>query len=131
MKKKAIFILYLLSLSSCGKTNYPQGKILYENFCVSCHMSDGSGLKSLIPTLVKADYLLENPLKTACIIRNGLKDTILVNGKVYNQEMPAIPVLSEFEIANIMNYIYSSWGNDMPYITLEDVKISLDRCNVQ
>lgn len=94
-------------------------------------MADGVGLESLIPTLVKADYLLENPLKTACIIRNGLNDTIVVNGKVYSQEMSAIPVLSEFEITNIMNYIHSSWGNNMPYITLEEVKRSLDSCKIK
>jgi hypothetical protein len=94
-------------------------------------MADGVGLESLIPTLVKADYLLENPLKTACIIRNGLKDTILVNGKIYGQEMAAIPALSDFEITNIMNYIHSSWGNKMPYVTLEEVKKSLDSCYVR
>ncbi len=117
--------------TACGNTPYPQGKILYENFCVSCHMSDGTGLKSLIPTLVKADYMLENPLKTACIIRYGLKDTIMVNGNIYTQEMAAIPVLSDFEIANIMNYIYSSWGNDMPFVTLAQVKEALDSCTIE
>lgn len=94
-------------------------------------MQDGTGLKSLIPTLVKADYLLENPLKTACIIRYGLKDTITVNGNQYTQEMAAIPVLSDFEIANIMNYIHSSWGNNMPFVTLAQVKEALDSCAVK
>ena len=94
-------------------------------------MPDGKGLKSLIPTLVKADYLLENPLKTACIIRYGLKDTIMVNGNQYTQEMTAITVLSDFEIANIMNYIHSSWGNDMPFVTLAQVKEALDSCTIE
>jgi mono/diheme cytochrome c family protein len=124
-------IVCWILFTACGNTPYPQGKILYENFCVSCHMSDGTGLKSLIPTLVKADYLLENPLKTACIIRYGLKDTIMVNGNLYTQEMAAIPVLSDFEIANIMNYIHSSWGNDMPFVTLAQVKEALDSCTIE
>lgn len=120
-----------MTASACGDTSYPQGKILYENYCVSCHMADGVGLESLIPTLVKADYLMEDPLKTACIIRNGIKDSIIVNGKIYGQEMAAIPVLSDFEITNIMNYIHSSWGNNMPYVTLDQVKRRLDSCNVR
>jgi mono/diheme cytochrome c family protein len=124
-------IVCWILFTACGNTPYPQGKILYENFCVSCHMSDGTGLKSLIPTLVKADYLLENPLKTACIIRYGLKDTIMVNGNLYTQDMAAIPVLSDFEIANIMNYIHSSWGNDMPFVTLAQVKEALDSCTIE
>jgi mono/diheme cytochrome c family protein len=130
LEKLTLFILLIL-FTSCGNTQYPQGKILYENFCVSCHMPDGKGLKSLIPTLVKADYLLENPLKTACIIRYGLKDTIMVNGNQYTQEMAAIPVLSDFEIANIMNYIHSSWGNNMPFVTLAQVKKALDSCTIE
>lgn len=123
--------VFLMLTSACGSTQYPQGKILYENFCVSCHMPDGAGLKSLIPTLVNADYLLENPLKNACIIRYGLKDTIMVNGNQYTQEMAAIPILSDFEIANIMNYIHSSWGNDMPFVTLAEVKEALGNCVVE
>ncbi len=130
MEKILLFIVLIL-FNACGNTQYPQGKILYENFCVSCHMPDGKGLKSLIPTLVKADYLIENPLKTACIIRYGLKDTIMVNGNQYSQEMAAITVLSDFEIANIMNYIHSSWGNDMPFVTLAQVKEALDICTVE
>jgi hypothetical protein len=94
-------------------------------------MPDGVGLESLIPTLVQADYLRENPLKTACIVRYGLQDSIVVNGKKYDQEMPAIPTLSDFEITNIMNYIYSSWGNDIPYVTLQEVKRTLDSCQVR
>ena len=130
MDKILLFIILIL-FNACGNTQYPQGKILYENFCVSCHMPDGKGLKSLIPTLVEADYLIENPLKTACIIRYGLKDTIMVNGNQYSQEMAAITVLSDFEIANIMNYIHSSWGNDMPFVTLAQVKEALDSCTVE
>lgn len=94
-------------------------------------MPDGAGLKSLIPTLVKADYLLDNPLKTACIIRYGIEDTLIVNGNQYTQAMAAVPVLSDFEIANIMNYIHSSWGNDMPFVTLAQVKEALDSCAVE
>lgn len=94
-------------------------------------MPDGAGLKSLIPTLVKADYLLDNPLKTACIIRYGIEDTLIVNGNQYTQAMAAVPILSDFEIANIMNYIHSSWGNDMPFVTLAQVKEALDSCAVE
>lgn len=94
-------------------------------------MPDGAGLKSLIPTLVKADYLLDNPLKTACIIRYGIEDTLIVNGNQYTQAMAAVPILSDFEIANIMNYIHSSWGNDMPFVTLAQVKEALDSCAIE
>jgi hypothetical protein len=55
----------------------------------------------------------------------------MVNGNQYTQEMAAVPVLSDFEIANIMNYIHSSWGNDMPFVTLAQVKEALDSCTIE
>jgi hypothetical protein len=45
--------------------------------------------------------------------------------------MAAVPILSDFEIANIMNYIHSSWGNDMPFVTLAQVKEALDSCTIE
>jgi len=121
-------ILVLIPLGACGKPTYPQGKILYTNFCQSCHMSDGIGLESVIPTLVDSDYLQEDPLRTVCIIRNGLKDTIRVNGRDFTQPMAAIPQLSDFEITNILNYIHTSWGNELPYVTLRQVRERLAEC---
>jgi len=91
-------------------------------------MSDGIGLESVIPTLVDSDYLQEDPLRTVCIIRNGLKDTIRVNGRDFTQPMAAIPQLSDFEITNILNYIHTSWGNELPYVTLRQVRERLAEC---
>ena len=83
----------------------PQGERLFENNCANCHMEAGKGLQELIPTVRNADYVVNNPEKLACIIRNGIKGEIIVNGKKYNQPMTAAPHLSEIEITNIVNYL--------------------------
>ncbi len=129
---KAFFLMCSLAsiwLISCEGNPYKQGAILYENFCVNCHMEDGSGLEGLIPPLAGADYLKENNLQTACIIRKGISDTILVNGRQYTDPMAGIPQLSDFEINNIINYINHAWGNDYGYVKLEDVRQTLENCN--
>lgn len=113
---------------SCKETPYTQGKILYENFCENCHMRDGSGLEGLIPPLAGADFLKHNPEKIPCIIRKGLNEPIVVNGQTYDQEMSAVPNLSDFEITNVINYINSAWGNDYGYVKLEDVRRALEAC---
>ena len=119
---------FLIFFQSCKETPYAQGKILYENFCESCHMADGSGLETLIPPLVNSDFLEHHQSEIPCIIRKGQIGEITVNGKKYNQEMTAIPQLSDFEINNVMNYINSAWGNDYGYSKITDVQEALKEC---
>lgn len=43
---------------------------------------------ALIPPLAGADYLANNQANLPCLIRKGIQDTIVVNGKVYAEKMP-------------------------------------------
>jgi len=113
---------------SCGNDTFRQGEILYANFCSNCHMPDGSGLKGNIPPLAGSDYVKNDPAGMACVIRYGLADSILVNGKPYGQPMAGIPQLSDFEIANIINYINHSWGNDFGYVQIGEIRKALETC---
>ena len=92
-------------------------------------MDDGSGLEGLIPPLAQADYLQQNNLAVACIIRYGQQGTIIVNGQTYENPMPAIDRLSDFEITNILNYINQAWGNDYGYRKLADIRAELTQCS--
>lgn len=114
--------------SSCNSEPYPQGKILYENFCQNCHMENGSGLEGLIPPVVGSDYVRDNIAGVACIIRYGEEESMVVNGRRYTQPMPASPQLSDFEITNIINYVRHAWSNDYGYVTLEEVREALEAC---
>lgn len=132
---KKVFLLFILSLllfsfsfTSCEQNPYKQGAILYENFCANCHMDDGTGLEGVIPPLANADYVEKNQELLACIIRQGMKSEIVVNGITYNQPMVGIEVLSDFEITNIINYINHSWGNNYGYQKLEDTRAALLEC---
>ena len=120
-----VLIFYLLS---CESNTFQQGEILYNNFCASCHMEDGSGLEGVIPPLAQADFLRDRQEEIACIIRKGQEGEIQVNGVTYNEVMAAIPQLTEFEITNIINYINQAWGNDYGYIQLKTVRMGLENC---
>lgn len=136
MLKNSVYIIVVLSVgislwsSACSETAFSQGQAAYKSQCGNCHMEDGTGLQGLIPPLAGADYLIEHKNELACMIRKGLKDPILVNGKVYNQQvMPANTKLTEAEITNICNYILSAWGNKGGEISLPEVKAQLQNCN--
>ncbi|WKV10526.1 cytochrome c [Marivirga harenae] len=105
-----------------------QGKQLYTTHCSNCHQEKGDGLGKLFPPLGESDYMLEDIPRSICAIKNGLKGEIIVNGKTYNQAMPALDRLTNLEIAEISTYIYNSWGNETGMIELETVEESLSNC---
>lgn len=91
-------------------------------------MEGGEGLRGVIPPIAGADYIKNNPVGIACIIRKGMEGEVLVNDTTYNQPMAAIPQLNDVEITNIINYICQAWGNDYGSVKLEEVKQALTLC---
>ena len=116
---------------SCGQETYPQGKAIYTFYCQNCHMEDGIGLEGLIPTLAGNQDMYKNRDRLACIIRYGSRDTTWLEEEVYHTEMTGIPVLTETEIANVLNYIHNNWGNKAPFFSLPEVMEDLSKCEKQ
>ena len=88
------------------------GKMIYEDFCIQCHLNNGEGIERVYPPLNKSDYLLENIDKSIYSIKYGLKGEIIVNGIKYNRVM-LNQGLEDDEIADVMNYITNSWDNNL------------------
>lgn len=106
-----------------------EGKTLYENYCANCHQKDGKGLGKLIPALFESDYMNEDIGRTAKIIKYGQSGEIVVNGQIYNENMPANGQLTNMEIARIMTYIYNIWGNEEGVIDANKVEYFLKQEN--
>ncbi len=134
MKLNGIIILLCIALlMSCNsekkETNsnaaaskeFASGKQIYDDFCISCHMSNGKGVPSAFPPLDNSDYLKNKRTASIRAIKYGLKGEITVNGKTYNSAM-AKQGLSNEEIADVMNYITNSWTNENKLlITVDEV----------
>ena len=135
MKSRIFLASFIIFVSycwiSCNDNPYKQGQGLYTSQCANCHMENGSGLEGAIPPLAQSDYIAEDPLRMACIIRYGQQDTIVVNGRTYNQPMAANNLLTEFQITNIINYINHAWGNDYGVVKHQDVRNLLDACEAE
>lgn len=106
---------------SCESTIYVQGKSYYQDLCANCHMDDGSGLNELIPSLAKSTYLQDNQEALPCLLVQGKPDTSFV-------AMPGFKELSEYEIANIINYINSSWGNKISEQSINVIRERMSDC---
>ncbi|MFN3489469.1 MAG: c-type cytochrome [Emticicia sp.] len=131
-RKKIFYISYLIShifvLSSCQSDEkikleqyYIGGKEIYELNCANCHQKDGKGLQNLYPPIAGSDYLKDKE-KVIYIIKNGLAGEILVNGKKYNQPMPANNQLTNLDIAEVVTYIYNEWNSETKITEVKEVE---------
>lgn len=99
-----------------------RGKVIYEEFCVTCHRADGSGFGKLYPPLAKSDYLLNNREASIRAVKYGLQGEIIVNGQKYNKKMEPLGLTNE-EVTDVMNFILFSWGNKSDKkVTLQEVE---------
>ncbi|MGC3947524.1 MAG: cytochrome c [Chryseolinea sp.] len=107
---------------------YNQGEQLYVQHCSNCHQKTGTGLGLVYPPLNKSDFVDQHLEEVICLMRNGRKGELIVNGKMYNQAMPPT-TLSDLEIAEIATYVYNSWGRDKGILEVNDVALQLQRCD--
>lgn len=93
------------------KESVARGRLVYNDFCISCHMTSGKGITNTFPPLANSDYLKNNQEASILGIKYGLKGELVVNGVTYNGVMASMG-LEDDEIADVMNYINNSWGNN-------------------
>ena len=105
-----------------------EGKKLYEVNCANCHQMDGSGLARLYPPLKNSDYIISHKAEVICGIRYGQKGDLMVNGILFNQEMPPNAILTDLEIAEIATYVFTEFADSVQIITLNEIAEIMQNC---
>src|SRR6185437_13188215 len=100
-----------------------KGAALFSANCSACHQPTGMGLAGAFPPLKgDATVLDPNPAKQIDTVLNGLHDQ-KIRDTVYATPMPPFEsLLTDAEIADIINHERSSWGNKSKLITADEVK---------
>ncbi|MBI3541949.1 MAG: nitrite reductase, copper-containing [Deltaproteobacteria bacterium] len=98
-----------------------RGKNVFTANCMACHQGNGQGIPNAFPPLAASDFLNADKARAIKTVTGGLQGAVTVNGKTFNGVMPAW-TLSDEEIANVLTYIYNSWGNSGKEVTPADVK---------
>lgn len=99
-----------------------RGKEVYTAQCMSCHMANGEGLTGVYPPLAGSDHLTKNQDKSITVILKGQNEEITVNGTKYSVPMAAMNSLTDQQIADVLNYMGRSWGNQFDVVTPAQVK---------
>ncbi len=98
------------------------GRILYIQFCLSCHMENGEGVPSLYPPLTQTEYVLGDKEALIKIILLGQEGPIEVKGQMYNNIMTKLDFLGDKEISEVLTYVRSNFGNNAEPVTPEEVR---------
>jgi nitrite reductase (NO-forming) len=97
------------------------GRVLFTGTCSTCHQADGKGIANVFPPLAESDFLMADKSRAIGVVLNGMTGPVTVNGATFNSVMPAMSQLNDDEIANILTYVYASFGNDGPTVSAEEV----------
>ncbi len=91
-------------------------KALYLENCSACHKPNGLGVKGAFPALTGDATLLGDPAGAVGVVLNG------------RGGMPTFKTdLSDAQIADILTYVRSAWGNKGGPVTPADVAVARSR----
>jgi nitrite reductase (NO-forming) len=111
----------LVPLAKTKAERIKKGEAIFKTNCAACHQITGLGIPSAFPPLAKSDFLNKDRIRTIRAVTGGLQGKIVVNGQEFNGVMPAWSLTDE-EIANVLSYVYNTWGNSGKEVTTEEVK---------
>jgi mono/diheme cytochrome c family protein len=132
MKKMSVF--FVLAIGLMSETKKPaapaqtgvqaskiRGKQVYLQQCLACHQADAGGVDGMNPSLIKAKFVLGDKAALVKIVLNGLSG-VEIDGDSYNGVMAPHADLTDLQIADVLTYIRSNFGNKASAITPAQVK---------
>jgi len=93
------------------------GGQIFAAKCVACHQATGLGLPGVFPPLAGSEWILGNDKVLVQIPLHGISGSLKVKGAAYSGAMPVFNTLSDAEIAAVLTYVRSQWGNAAPPVS--------------
>lgn len=102
-----------------------KGALVYSRICLACHQADGNGSRSQnAPPLAGSEWVAaKDPSRIIRIVFFGLSGPIKVKGEDWGagQMLAWKDTLTDEDIAHVLTYVRSSWGNKAPAVKPEQV----------
>lgn len=124
MKIFSFLLVFVFALVvSSNAQDKANGQKVYNSYCKTCHQDGGKGLGTVYPPLAKSDWLAsKSKIEVIKAVTGGLKGEITVNGKKYNGIMAPLPAnYTDKDVADVLTFVYSSWGNKPQIVTVAEV----------
>ena len=109
--------------SSAVKLSIERGKKVYAEQCLTCHQADGGGVQNMNPPLIKTKWVLGDKNALITIVLKGMNQELEINGDTYHNVMPPHETtMTDQQIADVLTFIRSNFGNKASAIKEADVK---------
>jgi mono/diheme cytochrome c family protein len=114
------------SVASAGPrpSGTPDGRQLYQR-CAVCHQPAGQGMAGTFPPLAGSEWATAADVALPIrVVLKGLQGPLTVKNQKFNGTMPAFGTgqpMPDADVAAVLTYIRSSWGNKASAVTVEDV----------
>ena len=92
------------------------GAQVYFTYCVACHQRSGEGIANRFPSIIGEPWTSGDIRPLVEVIHKGL------DSPAYEVMMPAHTFLSDDDLAALIRYIRSTFGNDETEITSDQVR---------
>jgi mono/diheme cytochrome c family protein len=109
-------------VKAAGGASAVDGKQIYTSKCVACHQATGQGVPGVFPPLAASEWVVGDEKVLARLLLHGVNGDMEVKGVVYKGAMPGWKAMSDDEIAGVMTYIRSDWGNKAAEVSADVVK---------
>ena len=111
-----------VSAQQPAQTPKQRGAALYKQYCLTCHQADGSGVPKLNPPLIKTTWVTGEKPKLIKWVLQGSVEKVDIDGEYYTNNMPAQNYLTDQQIADVLTFVRSSFGNKASAVTPTEVK---------
>ena len=97
------------------------GQVLFLGTCSACHQADGNGLPNVFPPLAGSEFVSGPKDRLIGTVINGMSGPVTVKGLNFNSVMPPLSHLADDDIANILTFVRSSFGNAGDVVSAAEV----------
>jgi mono/diheme cytochrome c family protein len=95
--------------------------MVYEVNCSACHGGQGEGINGMVPAFAGNSAMLHNPTNMITAMLNGARAAYTAD-RPTAAGMPAFDwKMDDQQMADILNYIRNSWGNQADEVTATEV----------
>ena len=108
---------------------YKKGKEVFSRdaHCITCHQADGKGMQNIYPPLSANEWTQGDETRMIKIVLKGLWGPIHVGKETFDPAKGVPPMtgfaglLKDDEVAAVLSYVRTSFGNNAPFVTPETV----------
>lgn len=98
-----------------------RGAMLYAEYCQVCHRMDGKGIPRIFPALAGNSAVIADDAESVLqVTLSGGRMPITPHDQM-GFSMPGFKELSDADVAEVVNFVRNSWGNQSTKVDIKDV----------